>query len=219
MIDLILFFAVVLISAELLSYSIGQFSPETVEAILLPAIPAGFFLYFILTEGLCNGQTLGKRALKIRVRGDDGLPIKFHQAIGRNLMRVADIFPGFYLIGFMSMFLNSKGQRIGDLVSRTVVVHERRVDPFFTPAPHALALHPLEERVGDLRGMTREEYVALRRFCDRYPQLPAFVQHKLLKEVWEPIAQRRRVPNIPNVHPLFIAEAMVMRYGRTHGLL
>lgn len=67
--------------------------------------------------------------------------------------------------------------------------------------------------------MNQEEYDALRRFCDRFPELTPETQTRLLRELWEPLARRRSVPTLPNVHPIFLAEAVVMKYGRQHGLL
>jgi uncharacterized RDD family membrane protein YckC len=179
----------------------------------------GPFLYFILFEWLWNGQTPGKKAMGLRVRSADGTPITFAGAVGRNLLRVADLMPGSYFVGVIAMFTTPKSQRIGDLFANTIVLLERMPVPVFRPAPHVQSTHALEERVGDLRGMTQEEYWALRRLCDRFPELPKSVQGRLLRDVWQPIAYRLRVPELPNVHPLYLAEAVVMRYGRTHGLL
>lgn len=179
----------------------------------------GPLLYFILFEWLWNGQTLGKKALGIRVRMADGTPVTFPAALGRNLIRVADALPGSYFVGLIAMFTTPKSQRIGDLFAGTIVLHERRIDARFRPAPHKESVHPLEDLVGDLRGMTAEEYWALRRLCDRFPELPKSVQDRLMREVWQPIAHRLRIESLKNVHPLYLAEAVVMRYGRTHGLL
>jgi hypothetical protein len=117
------------------------------------------------------------------------------------------------------MFTTPKSQRIGDLLAGTIVLHERKLEPKFRPAPHTDSLHPLEGSVGELRGMTQEEYWALRRLCDRFPELPRAVQDRLIREVWNPIAYRLKVTSLPNVHPLYLAEAVVMKYGRSHGLL
>lgn len=184
--------------------------------ILLVALP---FLYFILFEGLWNGQTLGKKVCGLRVRMADGTAIRFGAALSRNLMRPADFLPFFYFVGILAIFTTNRSQRLGDLVSNTVVIRERRSQPRFVPAPHVVGYHPFEQHVGDLHGMTQEEYDALRRFCDRFPELPAHIQDRLLQEVWHPIAVRRNVRPIPNVHPIYLAEATVMRYGRMHGLL
>ncbi len=175
--------------------------------------------YFILLEGLWNGQTLGKKIANIRVRMADGTPITFSAALGRNLLRPADMLPGPYFLGLLAIFTNPRAQRIGDLVAGTIVCLERRPEPRFAIAPHSVGIHPLEGHVGDLRGMTVPEYNALRRFADRFPELPANIQEKLVNEVWAPIANRRKVPSYDNIHPIYLAEAVVMKYGREHGLL
>jgi uncharacterized RDD family membrane protein YckC len=196
--------------------------PFLVQLALLanPLGIASVFLYFILLEGLWNGQTLGKKAMNLRVRMADGTPITFQASLGRNLLRIADMLPSMYFVGLAAMFTTPKSQRFGDLICGTVVTHERRQPPMFTPAPHRLAgIHPFEASVGDLQGMTIEEYRALRRFCDRYPELPRSVQQRMLLEIWRPIAMRRGVPDLPGTHPLLLAEATVMKYGRDHGLL
>lgn len=182
-------------------------------------ISAEPFLYFIVQESLWNGRTIGKFALGLRVRMADGTPVTPVAAIGRNLLRAADILPGTYFAGLLAMFTTPKSQRLGDLVANTVVVQERRPMPRFIPAPHVVGYHPFESQVGELRGMTPDEYVAMRKFCDRFPYLHPSVQERLVKEVYLPIAQRRAIPTPPNVHPIYLAEAAVMKFGREHGML
>jgi uncharacterized RDD family membrane protein YckC len=191
----------------------------TMIGALLILVYLGWAAYFILFEGLWNGQTLGKRAMGIRVRMADGTAITFVAAIGRNFLRFADFVPAGYMLGMIAMFTNPKSQRIGDLASGTIVVLERRGEPRFSPAPYVLGIHPMEEAIGDLRGMSQEEYVALKQLCDRFPELPATVQSRLIRDVWKPIAIRRAIPDLPGIHPIFLAEATVMKYGRERGML
>lgn len=190
-----------------------------VPFLIMPLTPLSLMLYFILLEGLWNGYTVGKRAMQIRVCMEDGRPVTFMAAVSRNMIRPADMLPGTYLLGIAAMFTNPRGQRLGDLFARTVVVHTTRALPRFTPAPHVLGLHPLEQHVGDLKGMTSDEYNALRRLCDRFPELPTNVQNRLMRDVWRPIAIRRHIKSLPNIHDIYVAEAVVMKYGRDHGLL
>ena len=197
----------------------GEVAEGMGSLVIALSFSLGPFLYFILFEWLWNGQTLGKKALGIRVRMADGTPTTFAAALGRNLIRPADMLPGSYFVGLIAMFTNPRAQRIGDLFAGTIVIHERRAEPKFRPAPHTEHTHALEDSVGELRGMTPEEYWALRRLCDRFPELPRSVQDQVIRDVWQPIAYRLKVPALPNVHPLYLAEAVVMRYGRTHGLL
>jgi uncharacterized RDD family membrane protein YckC len=207
----------------IVAFALGMISvvDETIaQVVVMFTFSFSLFIYFILMEGFWSGQTLGKKALGIRVRMADGLPVTFSAALARNLMRPADMFPPItYFMGLLAMFCTPKSQRFGDMIANTVVTHERRAVPYFTPAPHSAGVHPLEHHVGELRGMTIEEYNALRRFADRFPELPTSVQERLVHEVYRPIALRRGIQPIANVHALYLAEAAVMKYGREHGLL
>lgn len=103
--------------------------PNWTTAILILVVFLIFAGYFILFEWLWNGQTPGKRLLKLRVIRDDGRPITLWEAIARNLLRICDAAPGFvipiYSIGLVSIFLNNRDQRVGDIFAGTVVIRER----------------------------------------------------------------------------------------------
>src|SRR5829696_3819881 len=94
--------------------------------ILLFLIFAGYFIFF---EWLWNGQTPGKRLLKLRVIREDGRPITLWEAMARNLLRIFDTFPGFiipiYSIGLITIFMSRRDQRVGDVFAGTVVIRER----------------------------------------------------------------------------------------------
>jgi uncharacterized RDD family membrane protein YckC len=90
--------------------------------------------YYATFEAVWKGQTPGKRWAGIRVIKDSGRPINTFEAIARNLVRFVDYLPGFYGIGVVTMLLNKKNRRLGDLVAGTIVVHEssdREATPFF----------------------------------------------------------------------------------------
>jgi len=217
-VDIILLTVLLLVLA-LLGQWLIPIDPSLYQGIAIFGVFAIPLLYFILLEGLWNGQTLGKKMCKVRVRMIDGTPVTFAAALGRNLLRPADMLPGVYLVGLFAMFTNPRAQRIGDLVAGTIVCYEFQPEPSFAITPHSVGVHPLEHLVGDLRGMTVDEYNALRLFADRFPQLPLPVQDNLVATVWKPIADRRSVPQAANIHAIYLAEAVVMKYGRQHGLL
>ena len=77
--------------------------------------------YFVYTEGT-YGQTLGKRALGVVVVTEDGDPIGYGEALVRNVFRVVDALPAFFLLGAAVILVTERGQRVGDLVADTVVV-------------------------------------------------------------------------------------------------
>ncbi len=71
-----------------------------------------------------SGQTPGKRALALRVVRQDGGAVGLPASLVRNLLRVADLFPGFGGLGIVTALLDTHGRRIGDLAAGTLVVHE-----------------------------------------------------------------------------------------------
>ncbi len=109
----------------------GFFSeaPKWTIAILIIVLFLIFAGYFIVFEWLWNGQTPGKRLLKLRVIREDGRPLTLWEAIARNLLRICDAAPGFvlpvYSVGLITIFLNNRDQRIGDIFAGTVVIRER----------------------------------------------------------------------------------------------
>lgn len=106
-----------------------------------------FFLtrvpYYVITELLWNGQTLGKRLMKIKVVSHDGRTLGTHAIVLRNLMKEAEIFlPGtlvlsldaaspiqsltalaWAIMAFLIPLLNPWRQRLGDLLAGTHVIH------------------------------------------------------------------------------------------------
>ncbi|MFZ4508908.1 MAG: RDD family protein [Fimbriimonas sp.] len=217
-IDLVVVVAIMyLLSLPIMMFALVDSGIATFVQAIISTL--GFFLYFILCESLWNGQTVGKRALHLRVRYEDGTPITFVGALGRNLLRVADILPTAYFVGLLSIITNPKSQRIGDIVAGTIVCYEPLERPTFTVAPHQAGIHRYEALVGDLVGMTVEDYLALRRFCDRYPELTPARRDRFIAELWRPIARKVGIDDAATVHPLELAEAAVMKYGRIHGLL
>ena len=55
--------------------------------------------YYTLFEALWHGQTPGKHIMKLRVIKDSGRQITLFEAMSRNLLRIVDYLPSFYLVG------------------------------------------------------------------------------------------------------------------------
>ena len=117
--------------------------------------------YYILSELVWNGRTLGKRIVKIRVISANGRRLTPHQVTARNLMKEVEVFtPTTLLLGgatggwVMTLitvtwvleviafpFFNRKRQRLGDLIAGTIVVEQPKAMllPDLARAPGAVA--------------------------------------------------------------------------------
>lgn len=133
-------------------------------AIFIIAIFCLLWGYYVLFEGLADGQTPGKRLLRLRVVRDAGYSVTFGASAVRNLIRVIDIQPvPFYTVGMLSVMLTKQGKRLGDIVAGTIVVREALLRQ---PAPVASA--PDESTPAPLQtALTEEEFNVLDRFMDR----------------------------------------------------
>lgn len=86
--------------------------------------------YGIILEWRWRGQTIGKRVLHLRVADAGGLQLHFSQIVLRNLLRVADSLPALYLLGGLTVLLNRRYQRLGDIAANTIVT---RIPPSGMP--------------------------------------------------------------------------------------
>lgn len=82
--------------------------------------------YFALLEGLF-GNTLGKAVVGIQVTDLHGQQAGWGAVLIRNVLRVIDYQPGFYLVGALTARFSARRQRVGDHVAGTLVVPARAV--------------------------------------------------------------------------------------------
>jgi len=131
--------AVILFAADALSADSGEFRGA------LGAVILGWALYYHFAMESGDGQTVGKRLMKLRVVLVDGRPAGMREVGTRTVLRVVDGIGG-YIVGLIVMLATGqRRQRLGDLAARTMVV-----DASPTPcAPPASVAVPVEETVED----------------------------------------------------------------------
>ena len=79
------------------------------------------FGYYIYLEGT-YGRTIGKMALGLVVVTEEGGDVNYGAAAIRTLLRVIDVLPALYLVGFVLLVVTDRNQRLGDIAADTVVV-------------------------------------------------------------------------------------------------
>ncbi|ASK31706.1 RDD family protein [Chryseobacterium sp. T16E-39] len=85
------------------------------------AITFPIYIYPVVLESLMEGQTPGKKVMKIRVVKIDGYQASFGDYLIRWVFRIIDTsFAG--VIGLISMIVSKNNQRLGDIASGTAVI-------------------------------------------------------------------------------------------------
>lgn len=154
-------------------------APKWTIAVMILVLFAIFAGYFVVFEWIWNGQTPGKRLMKLRVIRDDGRPVTLWEAIARNLLRICDAVPGFvlpvYSVGLIVIFLSGRDQRVGDIFAGTVVIRERAGEAptfreTFSTAVRDVAfsrVQPATEVGADVSQLTEREVEVVEAFLRR----------------------------------------------------
>ncbi|MDQ3665995.1 MAG: RDD family protein [Acidobacteriota bacterium] len=201
-------------------------APKWVYAVLILVLFLIITGYFAFFEWLWNGQTPGKRWLKLRVIREDGRPVTFWEAAVRNLLRSFDMMPApFYSIGLISVFSSSRDQRVGDLVAGTVVVREREAEaPAFAQVFAAAVSDPAQRRsfkpvefTADLSGLTESEIQVVETFLRRRWDLQDVPRQWMAWRVSLPIMYKiRPAYDVSTFTYEGFLEELLHRYRATH---
>lgn len=182
--------------------------------------------YFSLFEAFWNGQTPGKRLLRIRVLQDSGRPITLFESMSRNLLRIIDMLPTLYAVGLVTMLCNRENKRLGDLLAGTLVVHERdaHAEPFrasatsiLSPAASIQVIH--NERLSSDGNMVPADAAArldggdrrvIETFLARNLDLPVDVRHAMAVRIAESMtAKMGWFPEGFREHPEWLLESLL----------
>lgn len=125
------FIACFLIVFNVLKVGGGRSEASNIVALVLLGVLAGvpYVFYNLICEVFLNGQSIGKKARDIRVMRLDGTAPRLGDYLLRWLLRIVDtglpVVGGF--VAMITILLNGKGQRLGDLAAGTTVVKLRRL--------------------------------------------------------------------------------------------
>ena len=161
--------------------AITRLSSHVMTIVLLVLIFAVQWVYFGMFEWLWNGQTPGKRLLHLRVIKIDGAPVSWVDVLLRNLARPIDAFGPMGLIGLLMIFVTPRAQRLGDLMGRTLVIHETPIDwSIFDEAGGESATQAAAPSIR----LTSAQWELLHRFLNRRAELPGDVRARVALSVY-----------------------------------
>jgi uncharacterized RDD family membrane protein YckC len=201
-------------------------APKWVIAVLILIVFLIVSSYFAFFEWIWNGQTPGKRWLKLRVIREDGRPVTFWEAAVRNLLRTVDMMPApFYSIGLISVFVSLSDQRVGDMVAGTVVVREREAEaPAFAEVFASSVSDPALRRslkpvdfVADVNVLTESEIEVVETFLRRRWELADMARQWMAWRVSLPLLYKLRPSyDLPTFTYEGFLEELLHRYRAHH---
>jgi uncharacterized RDD family membrane protein YckC len=149
--------------------------------------------YFVASELLMQGRSLGKAMIGLRVVRDGGLPVTLRESLLRNLLRMVDMLPSQYFVGLVSMVLSKDVRRLGDFAAGTIVIRDERagaarpVDPTRGNASARAAFRFDREQ---LEAIGPVELRLVRQTLRRVDELPTWKARQVLDRTTQAVCTR-----------------------------
>ncbi|MCH8295865.1 RDD family protein [Candidatus Poribacteria bacterium] len=172
--------------------------------------------YYIIFDLVKNGQSPGKRLLKLRVIKENGYPISFADSAIRNLVRIVDFLPAFYGVGMVVMMFDKKWRRLGDFAAGTLVIREHiDLNPNQLIAHVTTRNHFTYANAIQLDGVTDVELSTIREYLSRRSALLTRRRRQLAYTIGMPIAQKMGITG-PIDYDVFLEEIFALITSPEH---
>lgn len=140
LIDLALFFVSFILIIIVLSIT-GIMETGEFAFVVIASVYGGCYVFYdLICEIFWNGQSIGKRLLKIKVISLDGAQASIGQYFMRWVFRIVDFSFTGSLCALICVAVSEKKQRVGDMVAGTTLIKTRPRTQF-----HNIAFHPTAE--------------------------------------------------------------------------
>jgi uncharacterized RDD family membrane protein YckC len=169
------------------------------------------FFYHLLCETYLNGQSFGKKMMKMRVVKLDGTQAGIGSYFLRWILAPIDIYFTYGSVGLVTMIVNGKGQRLGDLAAHTTVVKlkaETKLDDTIlrvTPTNY-------EVKFPQVSALSDKDISLVKEVLDlNYKKPDIIVYTRILSKTKEAIEKKIGVST--NLHPLTFLDTVLKDYN------
>jgi uncharacterized RDD family membrane protein YckC len=169
------------------------------------------FFYHLLCETFLNGQSFGKKIMKMRVVKLDGSQAGIGSYFLRWILAPIDIYFTYGSVGLITMLINGKGQRLGDLAANTTIVklktEAKLDDTILQPTPVNY-----EVRLPEVSNLSDKDISIVKEVLDlNYKNPDAVMYEKILHKTKDAIEKKIGVSS--NLHPLTFLDTVLKDYN------
>jgi uncharacterized RDD family membrane protein YckC len=169
------------------------------------------FFYHLLCETFLNGQSFGKKIMKMRVVKLDGSQAGIGSYFLRWILAPIDIYFTYGSVGLITMLINGKGQRLGDLAANTTIVklktEAKLDDTILQPTPVNYKV-----RLPEVSNLSDKDISIVKEVLDlNYKNPDAVMYERILHKTKEAIEKKIGVTS--NLHPLTFLDTVLKDYN------
>ena len=169
------------------------------------------FFYHLLSETFLNGQSFGKKIMKMRVVKLDGSQAGIGSYFLRWIIAPIDIYFTYGSVGLITMLINGKGQRLGDLAANTTVVKLKASARLEDTILHSTPVN-YEVNFPQVSNLSDKDISIVKEVLDlNYKQPDAMMYERILHKTKEAIEKKIGVSS--NLHPLTFLDTVLKDYN------
>lgn len=141
-IDLFILFGYMLIGFLIFLLLSGSFADFSLPVAFMIIIFLPAFFYDFLCEAFLNGQSFGKKIMKIKVVKVNGSQPRLIDYFLRWILKPIEVYIAYGSIALITVLINGRGQRIGDLAAGTTVIKLKK----YVKLDEIIVSQPMPER-------------------------------------------------------------------------
>lgn len=211
LIDFGLFLAVFLVFLLLFSLMGILSSGGLVITVMIGIYAGGFVFYDLLCEIFMNGQSIGKRLMKIKVISLDGSQATLGQYFIRWVFRIVDFTLTQWLGALICVAVTENKQRIGDIVAGTTLIKTVPRTQF-----EHIAFHPVVEDYepvfSNVSAMTDKDVELIHEVLTTYQKT---FNHDLIYKMAARVANHLNVQVPDGMNELDFLKTVIKDYNQT----
>lgn len=194
LIDFVIYLVGMLIFWRVVVAIVGDAITGWGGAFISMSFSVGLLFYHLGSDLFGNGQSLGKRALNIRVVRLDGLEPGLGEYLLRSILLLLDFTFSLGALGGILIGSTYKHQRLGDLAANTTVV--RNTGQLAFRLNDILKINTLENyepQYPDVRQMTESDMLLIKNLLGRYQQWQNDAHASAIREATAQICQQLNI--------------------------
>lgn len=191
-------FIIMMILIGILLALFGNIFPGMGNYIFYIVLFPVFLFYTLVSEIINQGQSLGKKALGIKVVKLNGKePVKTDYIL-RWSFRMVDIYLSFGSLAFMLISSSSKGQRLGDLLSHTTVIKLKPdLSVTLKDITNINTLENYQPKYPEVRRFSEDDMILVKTMIDTYRNFPNKANREAMQQLLAYIKKEMGLKEIP----------------------
>lgn len=168
--------------------------------------------YHILSEYFANGQTLGKKAMGIRVVRLDGQRAGLRESLIRSILLMIDLVFSLGVLGTLLMATSRRNQRLGDMAANTVVIKSKPPKQFrLEDIAKIQSMDDYEPTYPQVISFTEKDVLTVKNILGRYKKYKNKAHQEAFSQLVEKLGEMLDLEELPRNKIKFV-ETIIRDY-------